>query len=147
MPLKCYALPGRQRLRALATDLDIDVCSEPAIRESDLWASLATSLGCAHTRGRPPSAITELIDAEVEAHRARDFDRFLAFFAEEVVGTSFDGSVLMRGDEELSSFYGLMFSNSPDLTAEIKSRIETGPFVFDLEHVEGLIHPSLPADP
>jgi uncharacterized protein (TIGR02246 family) len=90
------------------------------------------------------SAITELIDAEVEAYRARDLDRFLTYFAEDVVVTDFDGHVLMRGDEEMRAFYGPMFSNSPDLTVEIRSRIETGPFVVDLEHIEGLNHPPYP---
>lgn len=90
------------------------------------------------------SANTELIDAEVEAYRARDLDRFLTFFGEDVVVTDFDGSGLMQGHEEMRAFYGPMFSNSPDLTVEIRSRIETGPFVVDLEHVEGLNHPPYP---
>jgi uncharacterized protein (TIGR02246 family) len=90
------------------------------------------------------SATTELIDAQLEAYRARDLERFLAFFARDVAVTDFEGNVLMQGLEGMRENYAPLFDNSPELTVEITSRIETGPFVVDLEHLEGFNHPPYP---
>jgi len=87
------------------------------------------------------SAIAELIDAQVEAYRARDLDKFLSFFAHDVVVTDFDGNVLMEGVEGIKANYEPLFANSPNLTVEITSRIETGQFIIDLEHLEGFNNP------
>jgi hypothetical protein len=78
-----------------------------------------------------------VIDAQIEAYRARDLDRFLSFFAHDVVVTNFDGVVLMDGVEAMRDHYAPLFADSPDLTVEITSRIEAGSFVVDLEHLEG----------
>ncbi len=90
------------------------------------------------------SIITELIDSEIAAYRDRDIDRYLSFFAEDVVVTNFEGNVLMRGIEGLRSNYEPLFQNSPDLTVDIVSRIATGGFVVDLEHLEGFMNPPYP---
>ena len=90
------------------------------------------------------SANTDLIDNEVEAYRDRDLDRYLSFFAEDVVVTDFEGNVLMQGIDGLRSNYEPLFENSPDLTVDIVSRIESGVFVVDLEHLDGFIHPPYP---
>jgi hypothetical protein len=90
------------------------------------------------------SAITELIDSQVAAYRARDLDKYLSFFADDVVVTDFEGSVLMRGIDGLRSNYQPLFENSPDLSVEVVSRIESGEFVIDLEHLDGFINPPYP---
>jgi hypothetical protein len=90
------------------------------------------------------SEITELIDREVASYRDRDLDGYLSFFAEDVVVTDFEGNLLMRGIEGLRSNYGPLFENSPDLTVEIVSRIESGRFVVDLERLDGFINPPYP---
>lgn len=90
------------------------------------------------------SANTELIDNEVEAYRARDLERFLGFFTEDVNVTDFDGNVLMHAIDGLRSNYEPLFQNSPDLKVEVLSRIESGGFVIDLEHLEGFINPPYP---
>jgi hypothetical protein len=90
------------------------------------------------------SAISELIDGEVAAYRDRDLDRYLSFFAEDVVVTDFEGNVLMRGIEGLRSNYQPLFENSPDLAVDIVSRIESGGFVVDLEHLDGFVNPPYP---
>lgn len=92
----------------------------------------------------PMSAMTELIDAQLEAYRARDVDRFLAHFALGIAVTDFEGTVLMEGIEGMRANYEPLFANSPELTVEIRSRIETGSFVVDLEHLEGFNHPPYP---
>ena len=90
------------------------------------------------------SANTELIDNEVEAYRGRDLDRFLSFFAEDVVVTDFEGNGMMRGIDGLRSNYESLFENSPDLTVDVVSRIESGGFVVDLEHLDGFVNPPYP---
>ncbi|MGC1419439.1 MAG: nuclear transport factor 2 family protein [Acidimicrobiales bacterium] len=90
------------------------------------------------------SANTELIDAEIEAYRDRNLERYLGFFAEDIVVTDFDGNFLMQGLEGLSDNYGPLFANSPNLAVEVVSRIETGRFVVDLEHLDGFVNPPYP---
>lgn len=90
------------------------------------------------------SALTALIDLEIEAYRDRDLDSYLSFFAEDVVVTDFEGNVLMRGIDGLRSNYQPLFENSHDLTVDIVSRIESGEFVIDQEHIEGFINPPYP---
>jgi len=90
------------------------------------------------------SANTDLIDSEIEAYRARNLDRYLSYFAEDVLVTDFEGNVLMRGIDGLRSNYEPLFENSPDLTVDIVSRIESGEFVVDLEHLDGFINPPYP---
>ena len=87
---------------------------------------------------------SELIDNEVDAYRDRDLDRFLRFFAEDVVVTDFEGNVLMRGIDGLRSNYKPLFENSPDLTVDVVSRIESGGIVIDLEHLDGFVNPPYP---
>jgi uncharacterized protein (TIGR02246 family) len=90
------------------------------------------------------STTTEVIDAQLKAYRARDLEGFLAHFAHDVQVTDFDGNVLMQGIEDLRANYEPLFANSPELTVEIKSRIDTGDFVIDLEHLEGFNNPPYP---
>jgi hypothetical protein len=90
------------------------------------------------------TANSELIDAEVAAYRDRDLERWLAYFASDVVVTDFDGNVLMKGLDALRETYGQLFSDSLNLSVDIRSRIEVSSFVVDLEHLEGLVSPTLP---
>jgi uncharacterized protein (TIGR02246 family) len=90
------------------------------------------------------SAITDLIDSEVAAFRARDLNRYLSFFADDVLVTDFEGNVLMQGIDGLRSNYQPLFENSPDLSVEIVSRIESGEYVIDVEHLDGFINPPYP---
>jgi hypothetical protein len=90
------------------------------------------------------SANTELIDNEIEAYRDRDLDRYLSFFAEDIVVTDFEGNVLMRGIDGLRSNYEPLFKNSPNLTVDVVSRIESGEFVVDLEHLDGFVNAPYP---
>jgi hypothetical protein len=90
------------------------------------------------------SAMTDLIDAQLEAFRARDIERFLACFDSDVVVSDFDGNVLVQGVEGIRANYATLFANSPDLSVEILGRIESEPFVVDLEHLDGFINPPYP---
>jgi hypothetical protein len=91
------------------------------------------------------TANSELIDAEIGAYRDRDLESFVTFFSDDVIVTDFEGTVLVDGIDELRDYYGPLFRDSPELTVEIRSRIESGSFVVDLEHVEGAVSPTLPA--
>jgi hypothetical protein len=90
------------------------------------------------------SANSDVIDAEVAAYRDRDLEKYLTFFAVDVVVTDFDGNVLMEGHDALRQTYGPLFTDSPSLSVEIRSRMEVGAFVIDMEHLEGLVSPTLP---
>jgi hypothetical protein len=90
------------------------------------------------------SVNSDLIDAEVAAYRDRDLERWLACFAPDVKVTDFDGNVLMDGLDALRDTYGSLFRDSPNISVDIRSRIEVSAFVVDLEHLEGLVSPILP---
>jgi len=94
--------------------------------------------------GRNMSANSDLIDAELAAWRDRDLERYLSFFASDVVVTDFDGNVLMSGHGALREIYGPLFRDSPSIYVDIRSRSEIGNFVIDTEHLEGLVSPTLP---
>lgn len=94
--------------------------------------------------GRNMSANSDLIDAEIAAWRDRDLDRYLSFFAPDVIVTDFDGNVLMNGLDALRENYGPLFRDSPSISVDIRSRSEVSDFVIDTEHLEGLVSPTLP---
>ena len=50
-----------------------------------------------------------------------------------------DGQAVMRGHEAMRERYGGLFAASPDLNAEIVTRIRVGSHVIDEERVSG--HP------
>lgn len=90
------------------------------------------------------SSTTELIDAQLAAFRARDLEQYISHFSPDVTVTNFEGIELMKGSDGLRENYGPLFTNSPQLSVEIRSRIEWEAFVIDLEHLDGFVNPPDP---
>lgn len=80
----------------------------------------------------------QIIQDQVDAYNARDLDRFLGFYAPDVVLEDAAGSVMMQGHDALRGFYGAMFEQSPNLHADIPKRIVVGSWVIDEEEVSGM---------
>lgn len=81
------------------------------------------------------------IDAVVEqldAYNARDVERFLACYASDAVVEDSGGVQLMSDREAMRAFYTTLFADSPDLRAEVLTRIRVGQFVIDEERVTGM---------
>lgn len=70
---------------------------------------------------------------------------FLANYASNVKITDLDGNVLMDL-EGMREQYGVLFHESPKLTARIVNRIVVGDVVIDEEEIHNAAHPDYPPD-
>ncbi len=77
------------------------------------------------------------VDRQARAYNARDLDAFVACYAEGVVIEDGDGNVLMTARDEMREQYGPFFAASPDLHAEIVSRMRVASYVVDEERITG----------
>lgn len=77
------------------------------------------------------------VERQVEAYNRRDIDAFLACYAPDTVVENATGTVVMRGDDEMRATYSELFRGSPDLRAEIATRIRVGEYVIDEERLTG----------
>lgn len=80
-------------------------------------------------------ASDEPVQQQLEAYNAHDVDGFLRCYAEDAVVRHGDGRVLMSDKEAMRGAYTQMFSENPDLRAEVANRLEAGPWVVDEEVV------------
>jgi hypothetical protein len=80
---------------------------------------------------------TDPVERQVEAYNRRDLDAFLDCYSPGVVIEDATGNVLMQGHDALAAAYGELFSESPELHADIKTRIRVGDYVIDEEVVTG----------
>jgi len=74
---------------------------------------------------------------QVDAYNARDIDRFVACYTDDVIVEDAAGNVLMRGAEALREGYGPFFEENPGLRGEILHRVELGDYVVDEERITG----------
>ncbi len=79
----------------------------------------------------------DAVDRQLRAYNARDIEAFVGCYADGVVILDADGNELVRGHEALRSLYRSMFEASPELHAEVTTRLRIGRFVIDDEHVTG----------
>ena len=88
--------------------------------------------------------ITDVVDRQIAAFRARDLGRFLDCYDPDVKIRDFDGNVLMDGPDAMRSQYGPLFRDSTQLTVEIPRRIVAGDYVVDEEDITGFILAGFP---
>ena len=85
-----------------------------------------------------PKQSSDPVERRVEAYNRRDLDAFIGCYAPEAVMEDAAGIVVMQGHEAMRRVYGDLFDNSPDLHAEIATRIRVGEYVIDEELVTAL---------
>ncbi len=84
----------------------------------------------------PPASPERLAQRQLDAYNARDVEAFAACYAEDVdVRDLRTNDPILRGRAALHERYGKMFAATPDLRAEVGTRITCGPFAFDHEQV------------
>lgn len=83
------------------------------------------------------SEVTDVVDAQVEAYRARDVERFLSYYADDVSVVLFDGTPMFGDKDAMRQGYAKLFADSPDLHVSIANRIADGEFVIDEEQLTG----------
>jgi uncharacterized protein (TIGR02246 family) len=92
------------------------------------------------------SSETDVVDAQIEAYRARDVERFLSYYADDVSVVMFDGTAMFGSKEAMREAYGKLFADSPELGVTIASRITAGEFVVDEEHISGFHLGGMPTE-
>ncbi|MFZ0994726.1 MAG: nuclear transport factor 2 family protein [Candidatus Dormiibacterota bacterium] len=92
------------------------------------------------------SQATELVDRQIAAYNLCLLDAFVACYSADARISQPDGSLLADGQTEIRARYGELFGQSPKLHAEIRARIEVGPFVLDEEFITGFGLPGMPTE-
>jgi hypothetical protein len=92
------------------------------------------------------SAATDVVDAQIEAYRARDIERFISFYAEDMSVVLFDGTAMFPSKYVLREQYAKLFADSPDLGMVISGRVAAGDFVVDEAHISGMNFGSMPSE-
>lgn len=90
------------------------------------------------------SAVTDVVDAQVDAYFSRDLERFLACYSPDAIITDPAGAVMAQGHEAMRQMYAGIFESSPQLAGRIANRIVVGNFVADHEELEGFNLPGYP---
>lgn len=81
----------------------------------------------------------ELVEHQLAAYNARDLERFLEVFADDIEVTRLPGSTpSIVGKAALAKFYAENRFNLPDLHARIVSRMVLGSKVVDQEYITGI---------
>lgn len=81
----------------------------------------------------------ELAQGQLEAYNAHDLERFLGFYAEEVVGYVFPDQPLFEGKAAMRARYAQIVFPGSTVHAVVPQRIVQGNRVIDHETVSG--HP------
>jgi hypothetical protein len=92
------------------------------------------------------SESVEIVDGQLEAFRARNVEEFLSYYSDDTAVVLFDGTPMYADKEAMRAAYATLFANSPDLGVVIASRITTGEFVVDEEHLSGFHFDGMPTE-
>lgn len=92
------------------------------------------------------SMATDVVDAQIEAFRARDVERFVSYYAEDASVVLFDGTPMFPDRQAMREQYSRLFADSPELRLTIASRMTAGEFVVDEEHESGVHFGDLPTE-
>lgn len=74
---------------------------------------------------------------QLEAYNARDIERFVKCFTDDVIVEDGAGARLLTGIEAFAASYAAMFAASPALHCRVVHRMRAGSFVVDEERVTG----------
>jgi hypothetical protein len=69
------------------------------------------------------SMATDVVDAQIEAYRAKDVERFLSHYADDVSVVLFDGTPMFANKAVMREQYGKLIADSPDLRLTIAGRM------------------------
>ena len=86
------------------------------------------------------------MDGHLDAYNRRDLEAFLSFYAPDAVMEDGTGQVVIQGHDEMRQLYGTLFAQSPDLRAEVLTRIRVGNYVIDEERITGMVMEGYPSD-
>lgn len=88
----------------------------------------------------------DAVQVQLDAFNRRDLASFLTAYAPDAVIEDSAGSVVMDGHDGMRAMYGPLFDASPNLHAELVTRITVGTYVIDEEQVTGFTFPGYPTE-
>ena len=77
------------------------------------------------------------VERQVDAYNRRDIDAFLSCYAPDTVIEDASGTAVMQGHDAMRAAYSELFRGSPNLRAEITTRVRVGEYVVDEERITG----------
>ncbi|MEI6736983.1 MAG: nuclear transport factor 2 family protein [Pseudomonadota bacterium] len=83
--------------------------------------------------------MSDPVETQLTAYNVHDVDAFLACYTDDCIVEDGAGALLMSGKAEMRSRYETLFASSPDLHAEIVSRVRIGEYVIDEEQITGRV--------
>ncbi|HZU11511.1 MAG TPA: nuclear transport factor 2 family protein [Chloroflexota bacterium] len=81
----------------------------------------------------------QVVEEFIEAFNARDADRVAGCFRTDAIMQNDAGTVFARGQEAIRTHFGAFLPQSPNVHAEILTRIHVGAWVVQEEHTTGLV--------
>ena len=88
----------------------------------------------------------DAIQLQLDAFNRRDLAGFVTVYAPDVVIEDGAGKVLMEGHDGMRAMYGPLFTQSPNLRAEVVNRIAVGDYVIDEERTTGFNFSGFPTE-
>jgi hypothetical protein len=79
----------------------------------------------------------DVVQAAIDAYHAHDLDRYMSFFAPDVVVKRADGTIANDGAEAVRARYAKSMSDHPNLHYDSPNRIALGAYVIDEECITG----------
>ena len=76
-----------------------------------------------------------IVDVQLDAYNARDIDKFVDTFSEDIEIYDLYGKMTMKGHAQLRERYANFFKNTPNLNCRIENRIKINNKVIDKENV------------
>ena len=87
------------------------------------------------TKKSPTGAPEAIVQRNLDAYNARDINRFMTDYADDVKLFNYPNTLQSQGKENMRKRYDQLFKNTPDLHAVITQRIVQGHRVIDHEQV------------
>ena len=79
--------------------------------------------------------VEAIVNLQLEAYNARDIDRFVATYSEDIEIYNWKWELTVKGHKQLRERYADFFKNTPNLHCHIENRIVYGNKVVDKERV------------
>ena len=77
----------------------------------------------------------DIVNKQLDAYNARDIDKFVDTYSEDIEIYDLNGKMTMKGHTQLRERYAALFKNTPDLDCRIENRIKINNKIIDKENV------------
>ena len=78
----------------------------------------------------------DVVNRQLDAYNARDIDKFVDTYSEDIEIYNLNGEMTMKGHAQLREVYSKLFKDTPNLNCRIVNRIKINNKVIDKENVD-----------